>query len=106
MVTPIIHIAKLQHPNTILLAVIKPIRCILFSGIGYSVSLVTMSVFEQIRPFVNLCQAMENNLITTQFSRFTFSFEHRVTRWFLFILAVQIVSICFAGYFAAKINKN
>lgn len=68
-----------------------------------------MSVFEQIRPFVNLCQAcgmipyaIENNLMTNKFSRFTFSFKHRVTRWFLFILALQIAIVCFARYFSVS----
>jgi hypothetical protein len=45
-----------------------------------------MSVFEQFRPFVGLCQAcgmipytIENKLITNKFSRFTFSLKHRTT---------------------------
>jgi hypothetical protein len=68
-----------------------------------------MSVFEQIRPFVNLCQAcgmipyaIENNSMTNTFSRFTFSFKHRVARWFLFILALQIAIVCFARYFSVS----
>ncbi len=68
-----------------------------------------MSVFEQIRPFVNFCQAcgmipyaIENNLMTNKFNKFTFSFKHRVTRWFLFILALQIAIVCFARYFSVS----
>lgn len=68
-----------------------------------------MSVFEQIRPFVNLCQAcgmipyaIENNLMTNKFNKFTFSFKHRVARWFLFILALQIAIVCLARYFSVS----
>lgn len=68
-----------------------------------------MSVFEQIRPFVNLCQAcgmipyaIENNLMTNKFNKFTFSFKHRVARWFLFILALQMAIVCLARYFSVS----
>jgi hypothetical protein len=54
-----------------------------------------MSIFEQLRPFVSLCQAcgmipytIEDNLITNKFSRFTFSFNHLTTWWFFLILLV------------------
>jgi len=77
----------------------------LFSGFSNFI----MSVFEQLRPFVSLCQAcgmipytMEYNLITNKFSRFTFSFKHRTTWWFACILVFQFVSICLASYFSAN----
>lgn len=72
-----------------------------------------MSVFEQLRPFVGLCQAcgmipytIENNLITNKFSRFTFSLKHRTTWWFTCILAFQFVSICLASYFSENGPDN
>ncbi len=72
-----------------------------------------MSVFEQLRPFVGLCQAcgmipytIENNLITKQFSRFTFSLKHRTTWWFTCILAFQFVSICLVSYYTANGPEN
>ena len=59
-----------------------------------------MSVFEQLRPFVSLCQAcglipytIENNLNTNKFARFTFSFRHRTTWWFFLILILQLVVV-------------
>lgn len=68
-----------------------------------------MSVFEQLRPFVGLCQAcgmipytIENNSITNKFSRFTFSLKHRTTWWFTCILAFQFVSMCLTGYYYSE----
>jgi hypothetical protein len=72
-----------------------------------------MSVFEQLRPFVGLCQAcgmipytIENNLITNKFSRFTFSLKHRTTWWFTCILAFQFVSLYLAGYYSENRPDN
>jgi gustatory receptor len=66
-----------------------------------------MSVFEQLRPFVSLCQAcglipytIENNLNTNKFARFTFSFRHRTTWWFFLILILQLVVVIGIMYLA------
>ncbi len=72
-----------------------------------------MSVFEQLRQFVGLCQAcgmipytIENNLITNKFSRFTFSVKHRTTWWFACILAFKFVSMCLTGYYSENRPDN
>jgi gustatory receptor len=72
-----------------------------------------MSVFEQLNPFVSLCQAcglipytIEYNLITNKFSRYTFSIKHRTTWWFVGILALQFASICFTSYSARKLDHH
>jgi Kef-type K+ transport system membrane component KefB len=55
-----------------------------------------MSVFEHLRPLVSLCQAcgmipftMEENVISNKFVRFTFSFRHRTTWWFMVLFVLQ-----------------
>lgn len=56
-----------------------------------------MSVFEQLRPFVSLCQAcgmipftVEQDLISKKFVRFTFSLRHLTTWWFILLLVLQL----------------
>lgn len=56
-----------------------------------------MSVFEQLRPFVSLCQAcgmipftVEQDLISKKFVRFTFSLKHLTTWWFILLLVLQL----------------
>lgn len=63
-----------------------------------------MSVFEQLQPFVSLCQAcgmipftIERNLTTGKFERFTFSLKHFATWWFSFILVFQISVVVVVG---------
>lgn len=72
-----------------------------------------MSVFEQLNPFVSLCQAcglipytIEYNLITNKLSRYTFSIKHRTTWWFVGILALQLASIFFTSYSAKKLDHH
>lgn len=55
-----------------------------------------MSVFKHLRPLVSLCQAcgmipftMEENVISNKFVRFTFSFRHRTTWWFMVLFVLQ-----------------
>jgi hypothetical protein len=59
-----------------------------------------MSVFEHLRPLVSLCQAcgmipftIEENKISKKFVRFTFSFKHRSTWWFMGIFLMQFVLV-------------
>lgn len=66
-----------------------------------------MSVFEQLRPFVSLCQAcglipytLENSLSTKKFIKFTFSFRHFTTIWFSFIFILQLATIAVIFYFS------
>ncbi|XP_032776435.2 putative gustatory receptor 28b isoform X2 [Daphnia magna] len=66
-----------------------------------------MSVFEQLRPFVSLCQAcglipytMENSLSTKKFIKFTFSLRHFTTIWFSFIFILQLATIAVVFYFS------
>ncbi len=68
-----------------------------------------MSVFEQLRPFVSLCQAcgffpytIENNSNTKKFERFTFSFRHPTTWWFFLISILQLVVIIGLVYLSWK----
>ncbi|XP_057369963.1 putative gustatory receptor 28a [Daphnia carinata] len=56
-----------------------------------------MSVFDQLRPFVSLCQAcgmfpytIEENLTTKKFAKFSFSFRHAITWWFLMVISLQV----------------
>jgi hypothetical protein len=58
-----------------------------------------MSVFDQLRPFVSLCQAcgmipytMEHNLRTNKFAKFTFSFSHVTTWWFFLVMFLQLAT--------------
>jgi gustatory receptor len=67
-----------------------------------------MTIFEQLRPFISLCQAcgmmpftIEENLMTNKFAKFTFSFRHRTTWWFFLILLLQPV-IMFAMWYMTK----
>jgi uncharacterized membrane protein (Fun14 family) len=64
-----------------------------------------MSVFEQLSPFVSLCQAcgmipftIEQNQITNKFEKFTFSFRHRTTWWFFLVMAMETVVMGVMGY--------
>ncbi|KAI9565924.1 hypothetical protein GHT06_009722 [Daphnia sinensis] len=57
----------------------------------------TMSVFDQLRPFVSLCQAcgmfpytIEENLTTKKFVKFSFSFRNTITWWFSMIISLQV----------------
>ncbi|KAI9565957.1 hypothetical protein GHT06_009755 [Daphnia sinensis] len=66
-----------------------------------------MSVFEQLRPFVSLCQAcglipytIENSASTKKFIKFTFSFKHFTTFWFSFIFILQLATIVVFVYFS------
>ena len=68
-----------------------------------------MSVFEQLRPFVSLCQAcgmipytIEDNLITNKFSRFTFSFRNFTTWWFFLVLVMEIIVMAMVEYFTVS----
>lgn len=58
-----------------------------------------MSVFEELRPFVSLCQAcgmipytMENSFITNKFAKFSLSCNRLMTWWFCFIFILQLAS--------------
>ncbi|KAI9565955.1 hypothetical protein GHT06_009753 [Daphnia sinensis] len=64
----------------------------------------SMSVFEQLQPFVSLCQAcglfpyrIERNSTTGKFERFTFSVKHCSTWWFLTVLVLQITIVVMMG---------
>ncbi|XP_046447321.1 uncharacterized protein LOC124196350 [Daphnia pulex] len=64
-----------------------------------------MSVFEQLRPFVSLCQAcgmipftIEQNQITNKFEKFTFSFRHLTTWWFFLVMVMETVVMGVMGY--------
>ncbi|XP_046636053.1 putative gustatory receptor 28b [Daphnia pulicaria] len=68
-----------------------------------------MSIFEQLRPFVSLCQAcgmmpftIEQNLITNKFEKFTFSFRHLTTWWFFLVLFVLHPALFFVSGYIAK----
>ena len=68
-----------------------------------------MSIFEQLRPFVSLCQAcgmipytIEDNLITNTFSRFTFSFRNFTTWWFFLLFVMDIVVMAMVEYFTVS----
>lgn len=57
-----------------------------------------MSVFEQLRPFVSLCQAcgvfpftIEEDLTSKKFVRFNFSFRNLTTWWFMLLFVLQLV---------------
>jgi uncharacterized membrane protein (Fun14 family) len=57
-----------------------------------------MSVFEELRPFVGLCQAcgmipysMEHEVINNKFIGFTLSFNRLVTWWFCLIFILQLL---------------
>ena len=59
-----------------------------------------MSVFDELRPFVNLCQAVgfipfsiETNPVSRKFYRFTFSFKSGSVLWFLSIFSMHIFYI-------------
>ncbi len=72
-----------------------------------------MSVFEQLHPFVSLFQAcgmipytMERNLTTKKFAKFTFSFKHRTTWWFVLILILQVLCIVALGCTSDDVGEN
>nr|CAH0102348.1 unnamed protein product [Daphnia galeata] len=57
-----------------------------------------MSVFEQLRPFVSLCQAcgvfpftIEEDFTSKKFVRFNFSFRNLTTWWFMLLFVLQLV---------------
>jgi gustatory receptor len=59
---------------------------------------VVMSVFEQLGPFVSLCQASgmipftkEQDLNSKKFAKFTFSLRHPITCWFILLLVLQLI---------------
>ncbi|KAI9565953.1 hypothetical protein GHT06_009751 [Daphnia sinensis] len=63
-----------------------------------------MSVFDQLQPFVSLCQACglipystKRNSATFKFERFTFSIGNVSTWWFLLVLALQISIVVVMG---------
>ena len=67
-----------------------------------------MEGLEKLRPFVWLCQLcgffpyrMELDPVTKRFKRFTFSFWHPVTFWFIFVILVQM-----SIYFILISNKE
>lgn len=66
-----------------------------------------MSVFEELKPFVSLCQAcglipytMKNSASTIKFEKFTFSFRQFTTFWFSLISILQLVTIGEIVYFS------
>jgi hypothetical protein len=70
---------------------------------------IKMSIFEQLRPFVSLCQAcgmmpftVEQNLITNKFEKFTFSFRHLTTWWFFLVLFVLHPALFFVWVYIFK----
>ncbi|KZS06902.1 Uncharacterized protein APZ42_029437 [Daphnia magna] len=67
-------------------------------------SFFNMSVFEQLQPFVSLCQAcglipyaMKRNSTSGKFERFTFSVRNVSTWWFLLLLVLQISIVLVVG---------
>ncbi|KAI9565954.1 hypothetical protein GHT06_009752 [Daphnia sinensis] len=63
-----------------------------------------MSVFDQLQPFVSLCQACglipyttKHNSVTGKFERFTFSIGNFSTWWFLLVLVLQISIVVLIG---------
>lgn len=62
------------------------------------ITLSKMSVFDELRPFVNLCQAsgfipfsIEADAFTKKFDRFTFSLKSASALWFLFIFFLHLL---------------
>lgn len=80
-------------------------------GSRYILSFAIMSVFEQLQPFVSLCQAcgfvpytIKRNSTSGKFERFTFSFKNVITWWFLLVLAYQIFGVSTVGYLSGDIQ--
>lgn len=72
-----------------------------------------MSVFDQLNPFVSLCQAcgmipytVERNSTTNKFAKFTFSFKHLTTWWFFLNLVLQLAFIAVIGYYSNDLNQD
>jgi len=72
-----------------------------------------MSVFEQLSPFVSLCQAcgmipytIERNLATNKFAKFTFSVKNLTTWWFFLILILQILGIVILGCYSNDLGES
>jgi hypothetical protein len=72
-----------------------------------------MSVFEQLHPFVSLFQAcgmipytIERNLATQKFAKFTFSFKHRTTWWFVLISISQVLCIVAMGCSSNNVGES
>ncbi|XP_045026258.1 uncharacterized protein LOC116915416 [Daphnia magna] len=70
-----------------------------------------MSVFEQLQPFVSLCQAcgfvpytIKRNSTSGKFERFTFSFKNVITWWFLLVLAYQIFGVSTVGFLSGDLQ--
>jgi uncharacterized membrane protein (DUF485 family) len=73
----------------------------------------TMSVFEQLNPFVSLCQAcgmipytVERNSATNKFEKFTFSFKHFTSWWFFFGLVLQVAFIVMLGAYSNEFSQE
>ncbi|XP_057369965.1 putative gustatory receptor 28b [Daphnia carinata] len=71
-----------------------------------------MSVFEQLQPFVSLCQAcglipytIERNSTTGKFERFTFSLRSAFTCWFCLVFAYQICGVSMVGYLSDDLQN-
>lgn len=63
-----------------------------------------MSTLEQLRPFVNICQAcgvfpytMDYDPVTQKFRGFTFSLKNFTTWWFVFLVVSQTILPFFMG---------
>jgi len=72
-----------------------------------------MSVFEELRPFVGLCQACgmipystEHDAITNKFAGFALSFHRLVTWWFCLIFISQLVCVGVMIQFAASMTHE
>lgn len=80
-------------------------------GSRYILSFAIMSVFEQLQPFVSLCQAcgfvpytIKRNSTTGKFERFTFSFKNFITWWFLLVLVYQIFGVSTVGFLSGDLQ--
>lgn len=76
-----------------------------------------MSVFDKLSPFISLCQAcgmipftIERDPATNTFARFSFSFRHITTWWFLLIctlhLMVPIVLVNLSGNLLYELSTD
>ncbi|KAI9565951.1 hypothetical protein GHT06_009749 [Daphnia sinensis] len=70
-----------------------------------------MSVFEQLRPFVRLCQVcglipytMKRNSITGKFEQFTFSVRNVSTWWFLLVFISQISAVVVVRFLSSYLQ--
>ena len=98
-----LQIPSLQAANKYKVIIIELISSVLrplFQSNKLCLMRTSMSVFEQLNPFVSLCQAcgmipytVERNSATNKFEKFTFSFKHFTTWWFFFGLVLQVAFI-------------